>query len=130
MFLSCKLAFVFIKHRDILCWNIPKSSGLKGSLAHFLAQAWKIKKKRSEKIYIIFSKKSLPIFLEMELSSPKIKKFIFSQKKRFSYILGNRTFLPQAKKNSYISGRNFPSSRNKIFLIFLATKNLRKLFYT
>ena len=40
----------------------------------------------------------------MDLSSPKIKKVLTSSQKRFSYILGNGTFL---KKTSYISGRNF-----------------------
>ena len=37
--------------------------------------------------------KKVYIFQEMELSSPKIKKvLLFSQKKSFSYILGDGTF--------------------------------------
>ena len=91
------------------------------------------------------------IFLEMELSSSKIKKFLIFHEiefsgpklkklyflnKSFSYILENRTFL---KKTSYISGRNFLSSKNKKnqlrknFLYFgkwnFLTPRLKKFLY-
>ena len=63
----------------------------------------------------------------MKISNPKVKNFlIFSQKKPFlifqetetpekvPYISENGTFLYLRKwrKTSYISGRNFPSSKN------------------
>ena len=67
----------------------------------------------------------------MEFSRPKIQKFlIFSKKKSFPDISGNGIF-------SYISGGNFPSSKNKKtrlkkFLIFremeLSSPKLKKNF--
>ena len=60
------------------------SSIFKGNLGHFLAQARKIKRKHSEKISYIFSKKVFLISREMELSSPMIRKILkFSQIKSF-----------------------------------------------
>ena len=46
----------------------------------------------------------------MELSGPKIKNVLIFSQKIISYISGAGTFL---KKTSYISGRNFPSSKIK-----------------
>ena len=43
----------------------------------------KLKKNRIKKISYIFSKKVFLVFLEMELSSPKLKKLIFFSKKKF-----------------------------------------------
>ena len=60
------------------------SSILKSYLAHFLSQAQKIKKIHFAKICYIFSKKVFSL-QEMQLSSPKIKKDIFSQKKLFIF---------------------------------------------
>ena len=60
------------------------SSILHSYLAHFLAQAQKIKKSTP--------KKSL-IFREVKLSSPDIIKFLI-----FSYILGNEIFQPKLEK--------------------------------
>ena len=70
----------------------------KGYRDHFSAQARKMKliKNPLFKYFLYFSKKTL-IFRELELSGPKVKNsFIVFQKKGFSYILGNGTFLPQA----------------------------------
>ena len=49
------------------------------------------------------------MFWEMERSGSKIKKVLIFSQKSFSYISGNGTSL----KTSYISGGNFPSSKNK-----------------
>ena len=71
--------------------------------------------------------RKLLIFWEIELSSAKIKTvLIFSPKKLFLYF-GKQNFL---KKTSYISRRNFLSSKNnkktilKKFLIFWETEIL------
>ena len=60
------------------------SSILRSYLAHFLAQAQKIKKSTPKKFLI---------FREVELSSPNIIKFLV-----FSYILGNEIFQPKLEK--------------------------------
>ena len=53
----------------------------------------------------------------MKLSSSSIKKFMFSQKKSFSYVPGNGNpeKIPYVSGNetSYISGSNSQSSKNK-----------------
>ena len=91
------------------------SSRYKGYLEHFSTQAQNTKKIHSEKLAYLFSKKVFLIFWRMKLSSLLIKNFpIFSQKpfflyfgpmellhflqKKFSYILGNRAFVPEIKE--------------------------------
>ena len=71
-------------------------------LGQFTAQVQKIRT-HSEKIYYVFSKKVFHMFWEMELFSPKIKKIlIFSQKKSFSYISRNITFVaPKIEKKKH-----------------------------
>ena len=69
----------------------------------------------------IFPEKNLLYFF---LKKPTLNKILYILKNRFSYILGNGTFLPQAWETSYISGGNILSLENKknpilkTFLIF------------
>ena len=65
----------------------------------------------------MYSEKTFLIFPEMELSGSNIKKFlIFSQKKAFLIFLKKKTpkksLIFREKELSYISGSNFPSSKN------------------
>ena len=71
-------------------------------LGQFTAQVQKIRT-HSEKIYYVFSKKVFHMFWEMELLPLRLKKIlIFSQKKSFSYISRNITFVaPKIEKKKH-----------------------------
>ena len=57
----------------------------------------------------------------MELSAPKIKNFLIFSQKSFAYILGNGT--------SYISGGNFPKSKNKKSFLYLRKWNFLASYF-
>ena len=84
-----------------------KKKKKKSYLAHFLSPSSKNKITHPEKWkFLIFSqKKAFLVFRETK--TPKF--FFIYQEKELSCISGNRN----PEKNPYISGSNFPSSKNK-----------------
>ena len=80
---------------------IQITSIYKSWLMNFSTQAWKLKKSILKK-FRLFSQQKFLIFLEMELSSSKIKTLLYFSQKMFFLYFGSWNFLVPSLKNSNI----------------------------
>ena len=116
---NCKLEYLLLVYSSYIGLPGPLSGpslehfSLKNFFLYFFCQ-----RIRSEKISYIFSKEVFLVFQDMELSGPKLKKFVIFLQKTFCYVLGNVNFL---KKLLTFQEIEFLALRLKDFLYFLKT---------